>query len=284
MRTSKSFAELAMALVFLVAVPGSAPAQNNGGMADFFPDWFDRVTATQAEQPHWITPVYTVTPRLEEELRYDITQQSTSGGNNVDNYGVSKGLELIPTEHIEFIFSIPPYFTHTNPSIHDGFGDVSFLMKYRLLASNEEHHNYILTAFLGATVPTGSYKNGSTDASVTPTIAGGKGFGNFDFQSTLGVAIPTGDMDKIGSPVLFNTTFQYRVLKKIWPEVEVNSIFWSNGEHAGKKQTFLSPGLVLGRFHLWHRVGFTIGGGVQIAATQYYTSNHNYTLSVRFPF
>jgi len=224
--------------------------------------------------------VYTVTPRLEEEFRYDITQESTSGDNTVDNYGVSKGLEVIPSEHVELIFSVPPYLARTS-SAHDGFGDVSFLLKYRFLASNEEHHNYILTAFLGATVPTGSYKNGSTDASITPTIAGGKGFGNFDFQSTLGVSVPTGDESIIGTPVIWNTTFQYRVLKKIWPEVEVNSTFWSNGEHAGKKQTFLSPGLVLGRFHLWHRLGFTVGGGVQIAATSY---NHNYTLSVRFPF
>lgn len=276
---------LAAAMGLAAIICGSAAAQStDNDDGNYFSSWFDRVSATQAEQPHWITPVYTVTPRLEEEFRYDITQESTDGGNTVDNYGVSKGLEIIPTEHTELIFSLPPYFTRTEPGSHGGFGDVSFLLKYRFLASNEEHHNYILTAFLGGTIPTGSYKNGSTDASVTPTIAGGKGFGNFDFQSTVGVSIPTGDVSTIGTPVLWNTTFQYRVLKKIWPEVEVNSTFWSNGEHAGKKQVFVSPGLVLGRFHLWHRLGLTVGGGVQIAATQYYTYNHAYTLSVRFPF
>jgi len=37
----------------------------------YFSDWFQRVDKTQAEQPHWITPLATTTPRLEEELRYD---------------------------------------------------------------------------------------------------------------------------------------------------------------------------------------------------------------------
>jgi hypothetical protein len=34
------------------------------------------VSKTQAEQPHWITPVNTTTPRLEQEFRYDIQWQT----------------------------------------------------------------------------------------------------------------------------------------------------------------------------------------------------------------
>jgi hypothetical protein len=37
---------------------------------DYFADWFPRVTRIQSEQPHWVTPIVTVTPRLEEEFRY----------------------------------------------------------------------------------------------------------------------------------------------------------------------------------------------------------------------
>src|SRR5438094_10670480 len=37
--------------------------------------WFARVARAQATQPHWITPVV-VTPRLEEEFRYDISEQT----------------------------------------------------------------------------------------------------------------------------------------------------------------------------------------------------------------
>jgi hypothetical protein len=66
-------------------------------------------------------------------------------------------------------------------------------VKYRLAAANEEHGNYILTAFLQVTFPTGQYKNGSTNTIVTPTIAYGKGIGSFDVQGTFGVTLPTGN-------------------------------------------------------------------------------------------
>ena len=34
-----------------------------------------RASATQAEQPHWVTPLVTVTPRLEQEFRTDFLSQ-----------------------------------------------------------------------------------------------------------------------------------------------------------------------------------------------------------------
>lgn len=52
------------------------------------------------------------------------------------------------------------------------------------MAGNEEHGNYILTAFLGWSVPTGEYKNRSLHAIITPTIAYGKGIQRFDLQGT----------------------------------------------------------------------------------------------------
>jgi hypothetical protein len=53
-------------------------------------------------------------------------------------------------------------------------------------------------------------------------IAAGKGWGDFDVQSDFGINIPTGDFHKLGTPLLINTAFQYRVLKVVWPQVEVN--------------------------------------------------------------
>jgi hypothetical protein len=141
-----------------------------------------------------------------------------------------------------------------------------------------------VTAFLGATIPTGSYTNGARDAAVTPTIGLGKGWGNFDVQSTVGVAIPVADVDKFGTPVFYNTALQYRVIKRLWPELEVNATFFPNGPKAGNKQFFLSPGLMVGKFHLWGRLGFAVGGGIQIAVTHFHTYNHNALLTVRFPF
>jgi hypothetical protein len=46
-------------------------------------------------------------------------------------------------------------------------------LKYSFYVSNEKNKKAIITAVLGGSIPTGSYSNGSTDASVTPTLAGG---------------------------------------------------------------------------------------------------------------
>jgi hypothetical protein len=251
---------------------------------NFFERWFDRVSATQAAQPHWITPLVTVTPRLEQEFRYDFTVQRNANGTITDNYGGGKGLELIPERHTEIILGIPPYIQHNSPTVKDGAGDTPFLLKYRVVAGNEEHGNYIVTLFLGGSLPSGSYKNGATNASLTPTVAFGKGWGRFDFQSTLGKSFPTGNTRVIGRPVALNNAFQYRIMKRIWPEVELNSTFFPDGANAGKKQTFVTPGVVVGRIPLYRRLGLTLGTGVQIAATRFHNTNHNWIFTMRLPF
>jgi hypothetical protein len=267
------------AVAVLCLLPMLATAQNG-----YFPDWFARIDKTKDEQPHWITPLATTTPRLEEEYRYDQLWQTNARGITTDNYGGGKGLELIPFEKIEVIVNEPPYVVHNDAAVHDGFGDVAFLVKFRLLSANEEHGNYILAAFLGWTLPTGQYKNGALHAVVTPTIAYGKGFSNFDLQGTFGIGLPTADTSLVGRSYAWNNTFQYRVFRKFWPEVELNSTFFQDGRNDGQKQNFVTPGLVMGRFRLWGRVGLTAGGGYQIATTRFHTSNHNAILSIRFPF
>jgi hypothetical protein len=250
----------------------------------YFANWFDRVDKTQAEQPRWVTPLATTTPRLEEEVRYDQLWQVNAKGVTTDNYDGGKGLELIPFEKVEVIFNVPPYLDHNSPTAKNGFGDVAFLVKYRLLSANKEHGNYILTAFLGWSLPTGSYTNGGKHAVITPTISYGKGLGDFDLQGTFGIAFPIADTNTIGRNYLWNNAFQYHMFKKFWPEVELNSTFFQQGDHDGMKQNFVTPGLIIGRLHLWNRVGFTFGGGYQIATTHFHTTNHNAILSVRFPF
>ncbi|MGB8495541.1 MAG: hypothetical protein WCE53_14165 [Candidatus Acidiferrum sp.] len=262
--------------------PQPTPA-NSGG--DFFRDWFNMVSATQAAQPHWMTPVATTTPRLEQEFRYDIFWQTNSADVTRENYGGAKGLELIPQSHVEVILVAPPaYIVHNDPAVRDGFGDWGFLVKYRILSANEEHGNYILTAFFQTTLPTGQYKNGATNAIIIPTIAYGKGFGHFDFQGTFGASLPTGSEAKIGRTYPWNNVFQYHLYRKFWPELEVNYTYFQDGLNNGKTQVYLTPGLVLGRFHLWKRLALSVGGGFQIAATHFYTTNHNGIFTVRFPF
>ncbi len=246
--------------------------------------WFQRVSRTQSQQPHWITPLVTVTPRLEEEYRFDMFWQHQPDGSTVTVYGGGKGLELIPADHLELILGVPPYNVHSRQGARDGWGDLSFLLKYRVLAANEEKGDYILTLFLGASIPTASTGNGPGRAILSPAVAFGKGWGNFDFQSTFGVGLPAGDAHRLGTPWTYNTAFQYRIFKKLWPEVEVNSTWWPNGQKDGKKQVFLTPGLLVGRLPVWKRLGFTLGVGVQIAVTQYHSYDHNWILSMRLPF
>src|SRR5438270_7535318 len=125
---------------FLLLLCSAAHAQN------YFDRWLERVSKTQAEQPHWITPLVTVTPRLEEEYRFDAVV--TPGAPTV-NLGNGKGLDLIPSEQIEVIIGVPPYIEHNSPALHDGWGDTAFLVKYRLAAASRDRGDYIVTAFLG---------------------------------------------------------------------------------------------------------------------------------------
>lgn len=259
---------------------------NVDSVGDYFSTWFQRASHTQAEQPHWITPIATTTPRLEQELRYDQSWQRVPGGHTIDNYGGTKGLELIPAERVELIIGVPAWETENTTPRKRGWSDESFLVKYRLLSGNEENGNYIVTAFMGLSVPTGSEKFSTHHYAFTPTIAAGKGFGRFDVQSTLGVSIPDNgsDPDGAGTPILFNTALQYHIDRFFWPEVEANYTYWPNGEHDNKTQLFITPGLVIGRIPIWKRVGITLGAGYQVAVTGNPLIRNNFILSGRIPF
>jgi hypothetical protein len=283
--------------LMLAAVALSCSAQSANSAAggsgffsaieDYFLDWFPRVTRIQSEQPHWITPVVTVTPRLEEELRYDQFWQANPYGAATDNFGGGKGLELIPFQNVEIILGIPAWEAHNGRIPHkdkDGWADETFLIKYRLLSANEEQGNYIVTLFMGFSAPTGEDGNSNRHGVFTPTIAAGKGWGDFDIQTTAGISLPDGGLQRLGMPLAWNTTFQYHVFKYFWPEFEVNYTWWPNGEREGETQVFLTPGLVIGRIPIHDRVGLTAGFGYQIAVTKNPMYNHAAILTGRIPF
>lgn len=260
----------------------------------YFANWFVRSDRAKAEQPKWITPLVTVTPRLEQEFRFDQQWQLQPEGVGQSMSGGLR-LELIPFENIEVILGAPPYIARSKykaktkgGATHgfDNWGDVSFLVKYRLLSGNEEHGNYIVTFFLGITAPTGPKRVNISPGHATfaPTIAFGKGWGNFDFQSTAAVTIPNGGENRLGLPLAWNTAFQYNFYTYFWPELETNYTWWPNGQRTGKNQLFLTPGVIIGRLPLWERLGLTSGFGYQIAMTanpQYY---HGWIFSIRTPF
>lgn len=144
-----------------VAGTPSIPIFSGGGATDpisaYFLHWQDRVKEAQDSQPHWMTPLVTVTPRLEQEIRYDQTSQQLGNGAHIESFDNGKGLELIPTTTNEILFNAPPYFLRSSGTGQiTGLGDWPVVtVKQRIVSANEENGNYILTAFFGVQAPIG---------------------------------------------------------------------------------------------------------------------------------
>lgn len=271
-------------LLCLLASACTLSAQGN-----FFQKWEARTTQTQAKQPSWSVPVVAPYPMLIQVFRADFIRQITPALTSTWNYGGSRGLNLIPGVNSEFDVYYPPYIQHNTPKAKDGFGDVGFLYKYRILSANEKQGNYLLSAQLVATIATGSHSNGSTDASVSPALLAGKGFGRFDVISTLGGTLPTGDTNKLGRTIAWNTVAQYHAGKYLWPELESNATYYFGGKNAGKTQNFLTPGLTTSKFKFnpkdaHSRAGLAIGTGMQIATSQFHSYNHEFVFTARLLF
>jgi hypothetical protein len=221
---------------------------------------------------------------LVQQYRYDMSwQQDPSGGTTTSNYGASRGLEIIPTTRLEVGVSPPNYLVHQSAQ-KDGIGGLAWQVKFRAFSATEHKGDYFVGFFIGGSFPTGQPPNGTGHTILSPTVADAKGLGPWDIQSTLGATLPMSGTNTLGRTIIFNTAVNYRIKGKVWPMLEQNSMFWSGGTMDGRKQVFLTPGLVLGSFPLKERLRIAIGGGFQTAVTSYHLYNHRWILSVRFPF
>jgi hypothetical protein len=261
-------------LLLLAAATSPLLSQEN-----FFSRWEARTNATQAKQPPWSSPLIAPYPMLIQDFRADFTRQISPALTTTWNYGDERGLQLVPGFNTEIDFYYPPYIQH----------NTSFLYKYRLLTANEQHGDYMLSTQIVATIPTGSYSNGSPDASISPTLLGGKGYGRFDVISSLGGTLPTGDTKKLGRSIAWNTTAQYHLGKYLWPELEANATYFVGGPHDGETQNFLTPGFTTSKFRIYpkdarSRLGFVVGAGMQIATSPFHTYNHELAFTGRFVF
>jgi hypothetical protein len=257
--------------------------------ADFVAKWLAISDAAKESQPHWMTPLVTVTPRLEQEYRYDQIWQARKGDVNFDNYGNGKGLEIIPIANTEFIIGVPAYEVKTTPKgTTYGWADETVLGKYRFVSANEENGNYIVTGFLGYSFPSGSAAFTAGKGIVTPTIAAGKGWGTretgFDIQSTVGVSIPVANEKTIGKTVTWNTSLQAHVLGKLWPEIEASYTSYKDGDHDGKNQLALTAGVIAGRFELGSRARLILGAGYQWPASNFRIYERNWLATARVAF
>lgn len=263
------------------------PLVSRAQSSQFFAGWEDRVRDTLSQQPSWPIPVITPSSGLLQVMRADFVRQIAPSGTDTWNYGNNKGFNVVPWYRVEFDALLPPYIQH-NSKAKDGFGDVSLLLKYRVAAANQEGGNYSVSFSLGGTMPTGQYKNGSMAATISPTIYGGKGFGKFDVQSSLGAVLPANYTTKLGRPVLWNTVVQYHAGKIFWPEVESNATFYHGGPNDGRVQNFITPGLMVSKIKLEqnprNRLALMFGGAMQIATSQFHSYNHGLVITTRMQF
>jgi len=285
--------------LFLVAASAGVHAQSvptSPSDDGFYGRFETHTTRIQSHQPAWAVPLVTTYTGLFQVVRTDVIRQVTPAHADTWNIDNSKGVNFIPGFNTEFDVNLPPYLKHTDAPPNstlpkDGAGDMSFLGKYRIASGNATHGTYTLSAWVLATIPTGSHKNGSTNAGIAPSLGGGKGFGHFDVQSSIGATLPTGNpaITTSGRPIAWNTVGQYQIGKLFWPEVESNATFYKGGTNDGKTQEFITPGIIIGKCAFRPsepkaRPGLAFGGGMQIAASHFHTYNHALVLTARVIF
>jgi hypothetical protein len=94
---------------------------------DFLDRWLAGVARAQADQPHWMPPIVTVSGQLLQQVRYDISWQTpTTGHGTLTNYGYNRGLEIIPFEPLEVQVAAPPYQVKEGTRAAEGFTDWPF--------------------------------------------------------------------------------------------------------------------------------------------------------------
>jgi hypothetical protein len=284
-----------LAAVLTLIVPATGAAADEETPPDPFVTlvdaWTAAAQAARETQPSWITPLATTTPRLEQEFRYDQFRESLRNGS-IDVYDAGKGLEIIPTERTEVLITMPAYQVRTGGAPSSGLNDwPGILLKYRLISRNAKSGDYIVSLFAQYGLPTGALVLTNKNHVFTPTLAAGKGFGNFDVQATIGDAMPTHDNSKSGRAIFSNVTAQYHLSNLLWPELEMNRTDWSGGARNARSQTFITPGLIVGRFVISKRSKLIFGVGYQTAVSRVYpaspmtpTFNHNWIASARVTF
>jgi hypothetical protein len=254
----------------------------------FLSAWEHRVRVTSSQQPGWAVPVFVPSSGLVQLIRFDSIRQYTPTHTTTWNIDGGKGFNFIPWYKTEVDVNLPPLILHNVQGVRDGAGDFSMLLKYRLIAANEQKGAYSISAALAGSAPTGSYKNGAADGTITPTLFIGKGFHRFDVQTSASESLPTGHTRAMGRPIAWNTAFQMHLKRILWPEVEINSTFFRGGPHDGFAQTFVSPGFEVSKIKLTtnetSRLAVVFGIGEQIAVTRYHAYNHALSFTSRLVF
>jgi hypothetical protein len=247
------------------------PMVDAGAVSSFIAAWQARAMEVRANQPAWSSPLITTTGMLEQRFRFDLSEQHAGNGANTTVIDGGRGLDLIVSNSNEVQIAAPPYDIRTTPTGKgslSGFGDWAFLrVKQQLASAPASRGDYFVTVWLQVQAPKGIAPLTSNSWTYLPTLAFGKGWGDFDIQATVGGVLPSSNVAKLGDQIQTNVALQYHLLKALWPEFEVNWTYYVDGQRGGLNQVFLTPGLVIGRFKLTDGILFTTGVGYQIAVS-----------------
>ena len=239
-------------------------------------------------QPSFITPLVESDPRLVQFARASVSNSYTAARTQTVSYGNVHGLGLIAGNRFEFDYVQPTYIQHNVATAADGFGDMSIIGKVRVVSGNAQHGNYIVSALLGHTFATGSYKNGALTDSFSPTVAAALGIKKrFDVETTLGGVMPTGKIATQGRSIAWNSLTQFHANPHVWLELGNNATFYFSGSHDGKMQNFVTPAAYyVARRSNWKPTHpfWIIDGGMQIATSGFHTYTHNLIAETRIIF
>jgi hypothetical protein len=269
------------------AAQAVAPAPAVNGLQAFFDDWAAWVSDAKASQPSWAGPIATTSGLLGQRYRFEVQLQQSASGNQTTNFDNGKGVDLIVSETEEIRLALPPYFIRTGTPPQNtlsGFGDWSlFRFKQRLFSSPQDQGNYVVSAWVGVTLPTGVAKLTSHYVSMSPMIGFGKGWGAFDIQANFGAVVPTGLVRSAlqgkleetlqatnGDRIIGNVAFQYQLWGMIWPELEVNWTYYIDGSRAGLSRVFITPGISIARIPISKGLKLTLALGYQVAVSPPY--------------
>jgi hypothetical protein len=186
-----------------IAQPGDlnqndADGSNRRHEGDWVRSWMGRVAKARASQPHFVSPLVTTHVMLVQQYRFDISRQGDPTGATVtSNYGASRGLEIVPVTRLEVGIFPPGYFAHQS-SVPDGFGDLSWQVKFRAFSATEGKGDYFVGLFLAGSLPTGTPPNGLGHTAFSPAFAVAKGLGRCDVQTTIGANLPASGTTVLG--------------------------------------------------------------------------------------
>lgn len=203
------------------AFPALSPPQGGVALTDidsnavsnFIAAWQARAAQVRANQPAWNSPLITTTGMLEQRFRFDASEQHAGNGADTTVVDGGKGLDLIVSNSNEIQVAAPPYDirdTPTGKGSFSGFGDWAFVrLKQQLAASPASGGDYFVTVWLQVQAPTGIAPLTNSAWTYLPTLAVGKGWGDFDIQGTVGGVLHVSNVGTLGDQIQTNIAFQY---------------------------------------------------------------------------